>query len=1001
MKCLEKDRTRRYETANGLANDIQRHLASQPVAARPPSTVYRAQKFIRRHKAGLAMAAALVLLLAVGVVVSSWQAVRASRNAREAELQATRATRLAQDELRQRQRAESLAEANRQHLYAARINLAHQAFEQGDTGRAMELLEALRPQTGEADLRGFEWYYLWRLCHSARLDLVGHVAPVRSVAFSADGSMLATAGAEHVIRLWEAGSGQEREGLEGHRGWVSSLAFSPDGKTLASGSADKTVRLWDAVHWKPLASLAGFVDEVTCVAFSPEGNLLAAASGEMATGSGTPLTSYVRPGRGGEVRVWRLPSRELAATFIAQTNGVISLAFAPDGRRLATGGADATVGIWDCLSGKKVTGLTNFAGPVFCLTFSPDRTRLATGSWHPWRSEGEVRFWDVESWSEPTGSRLRCPSIACLAFAPDGKTLATGGIDQAVRLWDLATGSERASFKGHTREVWALAFTHDGRRLASGSWDRTIKLWDVDQRQAGDLLHDIPCYSLSFSGGGSVLACGGSGHIGVLDPVTGQRLFTVPMPGVSDIVVALSPDGKTLAAGGTSAVLHLFDVESHALRHSLPGHKVNIWCLAFSPDGRLVATGSRDRTVRLWDAVKGEERTTLAGHTEWVGQLAFTPDGNTLVSGNGKEILFWDVATGRQRESLAEAGERLAISPDGRMLAHATTATSIQLRDLRTKGVLGVAKGHREYITDVAFTPDGRTLATASLDGTTKLWRVPTGQLLLTVPSEWGVTWCAAFSPDLRVLALGSGSAREAQLKLLRAATKAEADAPPRNVPAVAVPKKRFPVPAAVLALSIQPRDAAATRAMLDLSRHYNGSLTEGWIPLSSGLNFRKLPRGTQEFAGVRFDVRGLIQLAGLTLNGYLGASYPLGVQGIAVQQKCQRLHFLHATGWRISDGLGIGRYVIRYADGQSQEVPLVYGENVADWCHNPKTDQPPRRAVVAWTGDNNPLRGRGMVAQLYKFTWDNPRPDAVITTLDFASANTNSSPFLIAITAE
>jgi serine/threonine protein kinase len=263
MKCLEKDRTRRYETANGFARDIERHLRHEPVSVVAPALAYQLSKFARRHRTALATSVGFILLLATSAVLSTWEAIRANRNAAEAGKQAIRAAKAANGELQERQRVELLAEENQQNLYAARINLAQQTFEQGDVTHVLDLLDSLRPARGQEDMRGFEWHYLWRLCHNERLNLVGHEARVRAVAFAPNGLTLATAGNDLGIRLWDTSTGQKRGSLDGHTGWVSSLSFSPDGALLASASADRTVRLWDFVLRKEVFRFEGFGQDVT------------------------------------------------------------------------------------------------------------------------------------------------------------------------------------------------------------------------------------------------------------------------------------------------------------------------------------------------------------------------------------------------------------------------------------------------------------------------------------------------------------------------------------------------------------------------------------------------------------------------------------------------------------------------------------------------------------------------------------------------------------------
>jgi hypothetical protein len=218
----------------------------------------------------------------------------------------------------------------------------------------------------------------------------------------------------------------------------------------------------------------------------------------------------------------------------------------------------------------------------------------------------------------------------------------------------------------------------------------------------------------------------------------------------------------------------------------------------------------------------------------------------------------------------------------------------------------------------------------------------------------------------------------------------------------------RFPEAQAdrLRALGIPVRAHQTETNLIDLTDHYNGSLTRGWIPSSAygttvERNLGELPQGIQTLGGVRFDVRGLIQLAGHSLNVVLRASFPVEVKGVRVGQPCHRLHFLQATGWRMPDGTAIGRYVIHYVDGQQQAVPVVYGENVRDWWFDPKLDEPTKGAVVAWTGKNAATETRGQAVRLYRFTWENPRADAAIESLDLVSENSNSSPFLIALTVE
>ncbi len=281
MKCLEKDRTRRYETANGLARDIERHLNNEPVVARPPSTAYRLQKAWRRNKLALTAAAVMAMSLVVGIGVSSWQAFEAS-TARNTEKQ-------------QRQRAERREAEARQNLYAAHMNLALQAVEEQNIGYALSLLDLHRPQPGQPDLRGWEWRYLWKLCRSDELVRLGsHSNVVLDAVFSPREDVLATCSADQTVKLWDMTAQRETAVLR-HDGSVVAAAFSADGNALATACADGNLRVWDVATRRELRRVAvANIPEHAIWAFSPGGEMLA-----LSGGTGTVYLWDVRSGNQG------------------------------------------------------------------------------------------------------------------------------------------------------------------------------------------------------------------------------------------------------------------------------------------------------------------------------------------------------------------------------------------------------------------------------------------------------------------------------------------------------------------------------------------------------------------------------------------------------------------------------------------------------------------------------------------------------------------------------
>ena len=303
-----------------------------------------------------------------------------------------------------------------------------------------------------------------------------------------------------------------------------------------------------------------------------------------------------------------IPSDPHKLALEGHTDYVLSVAFSPDGRTIASGSRDRTIRLWNAETGQELQILEGHRNGVTTVAFSPDGRTLASGSWDDY-----IMLWDAN-----TGKLLRTldkhtDGVRAVAFSPDSRTLASGSYDTTIRLWDVDTGEEKRILEGHTDYVRGVVFSPDGRTLASGSYDRTVRLWDTEN---GELKLEL------------------EGH----------------QDGV--LTVAFSPDGRTIASGSYDRTVRLWDAETGDPLQTLEGHTDGVPAVAFSPDGHTIVSGGTDRTyllydetVRLWDAETGEPLQTLRGHTDGVLAAAFSPDGSMLATGSYDDtIQVWELA---------------------------------------------------------------------------------------------------------------------------------------------------------------------------------------------------------------------------------------------------------------------------------------------------------------------------------------------------------------------
>jgi len=789
MKALEKDRNRRYETANGFAMDVQRYLEDEPVQACPPSASYRLRKFARRHRVALGMTGMAAALLTFALVTLAFANVRindALTTKTEALTEKTSAltakTRALDDlsmakqdlesaNLNLKQAVEALSdEQNKTKLaldqervarYSQSIALAYRELEAGLSTRAEYLLAECPDH-----LRGWEWNYLKRQCHRELVAFRGGGTP--HVAFIDDSALVASITLDRRVNRWNSKDGglvsqfrlptMDFYGFHGAR-------LNSNGHLVAAVVDDQRIQLHDCESGKEISSIQIQEGKFSRGQFelSPGGERLAAA------------ISLRRDGieRTDTVRMWEVGSgREL---FKLSGSDYGALVFGSDGKDLILCKGNDVV-VHDATSGTAKVRWRCWdptaAYPPVGQVMTSVRSRLAM-----WDERyRRLRIWDLRDGKLLTELQSGSSAVSQMVFHPNGLLLAAAFEDGNIKIFNTEAGKEWLAIRGHGLPVLGLAFSRDGSRLLSAGHDGMVKVWDssafaqkmppgtlVFRMGAADLSEPVRC--VSFSSDGKYLAAG-SPVLGITIWQTDTRtkkFFRLPAAFTNHL--ALSPDGQRVATGGVDGVARIYHPQMGTEIVACQGHTGTIEDVSFSPDGTWLATACGvergDGTVRLWNAATGKEVKSWTVPSAW--RLAFSPDGlhlaavtNSIVQPTAR---LWDVATGaelwRTTKEFVPA-TALAFSRDGKRLAVATSVHTVKTLDAKTGEEQWQLQGCDSSAGSLAFHPDGNRLAAMTPDGSLVIWDLLNGREVLTLhrePNKWG---SVAFSPDGRWLARGT-----------------------------------------------------------------------------------------------------------------------------------------------------------------------------------------------------------------------------------------------------
>ncbi|TKJ34460.1 MAG: hypothetical protein CEE38_18110 [Planctomycetes bacterium B3_Pla] len=744
MKCIEKDRTRRYETANGLALDVVRHLSNEPVIARPPTVVYQLQKAWRRNKVVYTAAAAVVIALLLGTGISVWQAWIANV-ARERAVQEER--RATESEVNAR---ESEIKALRR-AYNSDMSVAFRALEENLFGRVQDIVSQHVPEPGGPDFRGWEWRYAWAQSQSDAVhiwDTPEEMAEVAAVRISPDQRYLVSS--EYYPQSWDGGrirrlwSFQTREELKHVHlplGSRRGVVFSNSGKHLAlhRGGLNEAnaVHIYETSTWD-LETVIPSETWIRSLSFSPDDETLATIG---------PSAAVLWNWRQRKIiHKWPIPS--------PKAGWHDSVAFFPDGRRLAIIG-NSELNIVDV-----ATGDIEHKEPAPVegtpLAISPDSRYVAMGSGNV---NSEIRVLNTASWKQEPPLTGHGDWVTSLTFSANGERLVSSSGDNTIRVWDMNSRATTRVLKGHQSEVFTVSLTSDESRAVSAGRDKQILEWDLNAplpEFREHLLAEKNVRQVVFSADSrSFYTINRNGSLSIWDAETfkKQHSLSPELGGNSSII--LSADGDHLIAGTGSGELWVLDagnLQVVAHQNAPPGPLLPV---GFSADGTYLVALESGNKISQWNVDTWQLRSRVDSglHIERYieRRFALPPDSDILLCPSEENIVWWDLAQSKEQTRILFNTRRkggIAVSPTEPLLAVACSSDFTFLWDWQTRQFVDRLRGPR-ISHSVSFSPDGRRLVTGSTGkGTLMLWDVSTRQEIARFGTSSTVVVTVQFSPD-------------------------------------------------------------------------------------------------------------------------------------------------------------------------------------------------------------------------------------------------------------